>query len=59
VEALRPWLLTTPFEAWHGLLAQPRFTGPLVDGLLVSGVWCALTLALAHTLLRRRDITGG
>jgi len=59
VEAVRPFLLSTPFEAWHGLLADPRFTGPLLDGLLTSAVWCALSLTAAFTLLRRRDITGG
>jgi ABC-2 type transport system permease protein len=59
VEALRPYLLTTPYEAWHGLLAAPRFTGPLLEGLLTSGVWAAVTLAIAYALLRRRDITGG
>ncbi|MCW2793836.1 MAG: type transport system permease protein [Nocardioides sp.] len=59
VEAIRPLLLTTSFEAWHGLLTQPRFTGPLVDGLLVCGGWSILSLGAAYVLLRRRDITGG
>lgn len=59
IEPIRPFLLTTPLEAWHGLLAQPRFTAPLIDGLLTCGVWCALSLAIAFVLLRRRDITGG
>jgi ABC-2 type transport system permease protein len=59
VEAIRPFLLTTGFESWHGLLADPRFTGPLTDGLLTSAVWCALSLGAAFVLLRRRDITGG
>ena len=59
VEGLRPFLLTTPYEAWHGLLAAPRFTGPLVEGLLTCGVWAAVTLAVSFALLRRRDITGG
>jgi ABC-2 type transport system permease protein len=59
IEALRPLLLSTPFEAWHGLLALPRFTGPLEQGLLVSGTWCAACLAAAFLMLRRRDITGG
>jgi ABC-2 type transport system permease protein len=59
IEAIRPLLLTTPFEAWHGLLTQPRFTGPLVDGLVVSAGWSVLSLGLAFVLLRRRDITGG
>ena len=59
VEAVRPFLVTTPFEAWHGLLAEPRFTGPLVDGALTSAVWSVAALAAAYVLLRRRDITGG
>jgi ABC-2 type transport system permease protein len=59
VEALRPFLLTTPFEAWHGLLADPRFTGPLTEGLLTSAAWCAVCLGAAFVMLRRRDITGG
>ena len=36
VEGLRPFLLTTPFEAWHGLLAETRFYGPLVWGTFSS-----------------------
>ncbi|MEO5664542.1 MAG: ABC transporter permease [Nocardioides sp.] len=59
IEPIRPFLLTTPLEAWHGLMAQPRFTGPLIDGALTCGVWCAVSLAIAFVLLRRRDITGG
>jgi ABC-2 type transport system permease protein len=59
VEAVRPFLLTTPFEAWHGLLADPRFTGPLTEGLFTSAAWCALSLGAALLMLRRRDITGG
>ncbi|WP_309647495.1 ABC transporter permease [Nocardioides sp.] len=59
VEALRPLLVTTSFESWHGLFTQPVFTGPLLDGLLVSAAWCGFTLATAFVLLRRRDITGG
>ena len=59
IEAIRPFLLTTPFEAWHGLLAEPRFTGPLLDGLLTSAVWSVAALATAFLVLRRRDITGG
>jgi ABC-2 type transport system permease protein len=59
IEAVRPLLLTTPFEAWHGLLAEPRFTGPLLDGLLTSAVWSVASLAAAFLVLRHRDITGG
>lgn len=58
-EALRPILPTTAFEAWHGFLAAPVFTGPFVTGVLASVVWTALTLGLSWILIRRRDITGG
>lgn len=58
-EALRPYLPTTAYEAWHGFLASPTFTGPFVTGLIASGAWTLVTLGLSWTLLRRRDITGG
>ena len=59
VEAIRPLLLTTPYESWHGLLASPQFTGPLTQGLVVSGVWSLVSLLAGFVMLRRRDITGG
>ncbi|MCW3038302.1 MAG: transporter permease [Solirubrobacterales bacterium] len=59
VEAIRPLLLSTPFESWHGLLVEHPFHGPLVTGLITSAIWCVLTLGAAFVLLRRRDITGG
>jgi len=59
LDPARQGLLTTPFDAWHGLLASPHFTGPLTQGLVVCAVWGVVTLAAAYVLLRRRDITGG
>jgi ABC-2 type transport system permease protein len=59
VEGIRPFLLTTPFESWHGLLAQHPFYAPLIGGLAVCAGWCALCLGAAFLTLRRRDITGG
>lgn len=59
VEALRPYLLTTPFEAWHGLLTEPAFTGPFLHGLLTSAAWSAVSIGAAFIVLRRQDITGG
>jgi ABC-2 type transport system permease protein len=56
---LRRVLLTTPLESWHGFFTDRPFTGPFVQGLVVSAVWTAVCLVLAHTSLRRRDITGG
>jgi ABC-2 type transport system permease protein len=59
IASLRPVLLSTPYEAWHGLLAAPRFTGPMTQGLVVSAVWSLVCLAAAFLIIRRRDITGG
>ena len=59
MEAIRPLLLSTPFEAWHGLLSDPSFSSPLISGLIASAAWSALCLAIAFIVLRRRDITGG
>lgn len=59
IAGVRSILLSTPYEAWHGLLAAPRFTGPLLDGLAVSLVWGVICLAASFVMVRRRDITGG
>jgi ABC-2 type transport system permease protein len=59
IEAIRPLLLTTPFESWHGLLAQHPFYSPLIWGLVASAGWCAVCLTTAFISLRRRDINGG
>jgi ABC-2 type transport system permease protein len=59
VDLLRRALLTTPFEAWHGLLAQHRFYDLIEQGLAVSAVWAFVCLTVGYVSLRRRDITGG
>lgn len=59
IETLRPYLLSTPFEAWHGLLAEPRFTGPLTDAVVTTAGWSLVCLTAAFLIMRRRDITGG
>jgi len=59
VEAIRPLLLTTPFESWHGLLAQHRFYSPLSWGVVASAGWCLICLTTAFVTLQRRDITEG
>ncbi|SDG49870.1 ABC transporter permease [Klenkia brasiliensis] len=56
---LRPALLTTPLESWHGLFTDPSFHGVIWQGVAVSAVWTAVCLFLAYSSLRRRDITGG
>ena len=57
-EAIRRMLLTSSFVAWHGLLAQPAYYGPLIHGTLVSLGYFVICLAIAYRILRRRDIGG-
>lgn len=59
LDLTRKLLLTTPFEAWHGLFAEHPFYGPLQTGLAVSAAWTVICLASAYVSVRRRDITGG
>ena len=59
LDLTRKLLLTTPFEAWHGLFAEHPFYQPLYTGLAVSAGWTVICLASAYVSLRRRDITGG
>jgi len=51
-------LVTSAFSGWHGLLAEPRFYGPLVRGFLVSGAYAVVCLAIAYRTVCRRDIAG-
>jgi len=57
-EAVRRVLITSAFSAWHGLLTEPRYYGPLFDGMLVSAVYMVVCLAAAELMFRRRDFGG-
>ena len=46
---MRRILLTTPFESWHGLLAQDQFFSPLITGLVVCAGWCVLCLGAVES----------
>jgi ABC-2 type transport system permease protein len=59
LDLARRLLLTTGFEAWHGLLTQHRFTGSLVQAGAVAAGWTAVCLVIGYLVLRRRDIIGG
>lgn len=59
LDLARRLLLTTGFEAWHGLFTQERFTGPIVQAGAVAAGWALGCLLIGHLALRRRDIIGG
>ena len=52
----RRLLITSSFDAWHGLLAWPGFYRPLLRGLAVSTLYVIACLAAAHHMLCARDI---
>jgi ABC-2 type transport system permease protein len=51
-------LVSSAFDAWHGLLVSHRFFGPLIEGSLVSLAWIAASLGGAWLILQRRDFAG-
>jgi ABC-2 type transport system permease protein len=57
-ETFRRLLITSAFGAWHGLLTQPPYYRPLVDGATMSGAYVVVCLVVAYRILRRRDIGG-
>lgn len=58
-DAVRRALLTTPFDAWHGLARAAPYRGPLVEGCAVSAGYVVVCLAAAYVLFRRRDFSRG
>jgi ABC-2 type transport system permease protein len=48
-------LLTSAFGAWHGLLTEPPYYGPLLHGAIVSAAYAVVCLAAAYRVLQRRD----
>ena len=51
-------LITTAFNAWHGVVTSPRFDAPLLIALAVSLLWIGACLWGAWLILRRRDFAG-
>ena len=57
-ETVRRLLITSAFGAWHGLLAEPPYYRPLVQGTLVSATYFVVCVLIAYRVLRHRDIGG-
>jgi ABC-2 type transport system permease protein len=55
---VRSMLLTTSFEAWHGLLVDPIRLAPLGVGVVVCLATSVLCLDAARRSFRRRDFAG-
>jgi ABC-2 type transport system permease protein len=54
-ELPRRLLLTSSFAAWHGLLNEHPYFGPLVDGTIVSAAYALICVLVAYRIFLRRD----
>jgi ABC-2 type transport system permease protein len=57
--SLKPYLLSTQFDAWQGLLREPADWAPIVRAAWVCALYALPSLAVALTVFVRRDVTGG
>jgi len=57
--ALQPYLLSTQFNAWQGLLRQPIDWSPIVRAAWVCAMYGVPALATAFLVFLRRDVAGG
>jgi ABC-2 type transport system permease protein len=57
--ALQPYLLSTQFNAWQGLLRQPIDWSPIVRAAWVCAMYGVPALVTAFLVFLRRDVAGG
>jgi ABC-2 type transport system permease protein len=57
-ESIRPYLLATQFDAWHGFLRVPADWTPVVRALWVCTLYVAAPLVAAYLVFLRRDVAG-
>jgi ABC-2 type transport system permease protein len=57
-EAIRPYLLGTQFDAWHGFLRIPTDWAPVVRALWVCALYVAIPLFAGYLVFLRRDVAG-
>jgi ABC-2 type transport system permease protein len=57
-EAIRPYLLGTQFEAWHGFLRVPADWVPVIRALWVCALYVAIPVLAAYLVFLRRDVAG-
>jgi len=59
LESLQPYLLSTQFDAWQGLLREPIDWAPIVRAGWVSALYAVPALTAAGIVFLRRDVAGG
>jgi ABC-2 type transport system permease protein len=59
LDFLQPYLLSTQFNAWQGLLREPADWAPVVRAAWVSAAYALPALAISFMAFLRRDVAGG
>jgi ABC-2 type transport system permease protein len=59
LDALDPYLLSTQFNAWQGILREPTDWAPIVRSAWVCALYALPALFWALAALLRRDVAGG
>lgn len=59
LDFLDPYLLSSQFNAWQGLLREPVDWAPVVRAAWVSALYGVPAVAAAFTVFVRRDVIGG
>jgi ABC-2 type transport system permease protein len=55
-ESIRPYLLGTQFEAWHGFLRTPADWVPVIRAFWVCALYISIPVAAAYLVFLRRDV---
>jgi ABC-2 type transport system permease protein len=57
--AIQPYLLSTQFNAWQGLLRTPIDWSPIVRAVWVCAMYGVPALVVSFLVFLRRDVAGG
>jgi ABC-2 type transport system permease protein len=56
---LQPYLLSTQFNAWQGLLRTPIDWSPIIQAVWVCAIYGGVAIGAAFLVFMRRDVAGG
>jgi ABC-2 type transport system permease protein len=59
LEGAKPYLLTTEYNSWQGLLRTPTDWAPILHSLWVCALYAVPSLFAAYLVFLRRDVAGG
>jgi ABC-2 type transport system permease protein len=57
-ESIRPYLLGTQFDAWHGFLRTPADWAPVVRAVWLCALYIGIPLFAGYLVFLRRDVAG-